>query len=102
MNCKICRYFYGNKCLYNKCVFKDPKILEWKRNHKTKKSYRNRKKTLKKLVIPNPPSCICGNNDFIFWFDVERENVVAKCKKCGFSRVFSNEKWKTSLFNMKM
>ena len=38
------------------------------------------------MLIPVPPKCICGANDWWIYPDGDREKAV--CKKCGYQRYY--------------
>jgi len=41
-----------------------------------------------RFLIPVPPPCICGNNDYVIIYIRKQEVVRARCTKCGFDRYF--------------
>ena len=50
-----------------------------------------------RMLIPNPPRCICGARDWLVY--QESDAMIAKCKKCDFKRVYYGSRGWTGRFD---
>ena len=51
-----------------------------------KRGGKRSKDKLASMLIPVPPRCICGANDYLIYRDFDR--LMAKCRKCDYIRVY--------------